>query len=121
MLGVLFVYVIRHLLLSDEADDNPAFGNDDTIAGKSKYTSHDHETITGCPILTEDCNYDLSHDKLKAQGPFVPTFLTDSKKVWAILHTLFSTSGVWQHVKKFTAVQDGRSGVLHPSFPLLWG
>jgi hypothetical protein len=101
------VYVIRHLLLPDEADDDPAFTDDDTIAGKFKDTFHDHEMITRCPILIKDCDYDLSSNELEAQGPFVPTFLTDSKKVWAIIHALFSTSGVWQHVKKFMAAQDG--------------
>jgi len=106
VLGVPLVYVIRHLLIPEDEDDDPAFGDDDTIVGKSKYTSHDHETITRCPVLTEDCDYDLSYDELEAQVPFVPTFLADSKKVWAILHTIFSTSGVWQHVKKFTATQD---------------
>ncbi len=57
--------------------------------------------------MTGDIDYDLSYDELKAHGPFAPTFLTDLKKIWAILHALFSTSGVWQHVKKFTATQDG--------------
>jgi len=57
--------------------------------------------------LAENCNYNLEYDELEIQGPFVPTFLTDSKKVWAILHTLFSTSSVWQHVKKFTVTQNG--------------
>ena len=54
VLGVPLVYVIRHLLIPEDEDDNPAFGDDDTIVGKSKYTSHDHKTITRCPILTED-------------------------------------------------------------------
>jgi hypothetical protein len=38
--------------------------------------------------------------------------------VWAILHALFSTSSVWQHVKKFTATQDGRQvyRTLHSHF-----
>jgi hypothetical protein len=103
VLGVPLIYVIRHILLPKEDDEDPAFGEDD-----SKYTSHDHEMITCCPILMEDCDYDLSYDVLKIQGPFVPTFLTDSKKVWAILHMLFSTSSIWQNVKKFTATQDGR-------------
>ena len=85
VLGVPLVYVIRHLLLTGLENDDPAFGEDD-----SKYTSHDHETITCCPIFTEDCDWDLSYDKFKAQGPFVPTSLTDSKKVWAILHAIFS-------------------------------
>ena len=50
--------------------------------------------------------------------PFVPTFLTDSKKVWAILHALFLTSSMWQHVKKFTATQIGRQvyRTLHSHF-----
>ena len=90
------------MLLPEDNDEDPAFGEDG-----SKYTSHDHETITRCPILTEDCDYDLSYNELKIQGPFVPTFLIDLKKVWAILHVLFLTSSMWQHVKKFTATQDG--------------
>jgi hypothetical protein len=89
VLGVPVVYVIRHLLIPKEPERDPAFGDNDTA-----YTSHDHEMITCCPILTEDCNYDLSFDELELQGPFVPTFLTDSKKVWAIPHALFSTSSM---------------------------
>ena len=76
VLGVPLVYVIQHLLFPEEEDDDPAFGEDG-----SKYTSHDHEAITRCPILMKDCDYYLSYENLKVQGPFVPTFLTDSKKV----------------------------------------
>jgi hypothetical protein len=57
--------------------------------------------------LTNDVDWDLEWDEIEVQGPFVPTFLTDSKKVWSILNALFSTSSVWQHVKKLTATQDG--------------
>jgi hypothetical protein len=47
VLGVPLVYVIRHLLIPKEEDDDLAFGDDDTIIRKKpKYTSHDHETIT---------------------------------------------------------------------------
>jgi len=106
VLGVPLGYVIRHQLIPEEDEHDPTFG-EDNINGKSKYTSHDHETITRCPILAKNCDYELEYDELKIQGPFVPTFLTDSKKVWTILHALFSTSSVWQHVKKFTATQDG--------------
>jgi len=97
---------------------DPAFRDDETITGKSQYTSHDHETITRCPILAEDCNYDLKYDELELRGPIVPTFLTDLKKVWAILHVLFSASSVWQHMKKFTATQDRRQvyRTLHSHF-----
>jgi len=118
VLGVPLIYVIRHLLIPEESDQDPAFGEDDPVVGASQYTSHDHETITRCPILAENCNYNLEYDKLEIQGPFVPTFLTDSKKVWAILHALFSTSSVWQHVKKFTVTQNGRQvyRTLHSHF-----
>jgi hypothetical protein len=66
--------------------------------------------ITQCPIVSDEGYTESYHDPVQdpeTHGPFVPTFLTDSKKVWAILHALFLTSGVWQHVKKFTATQDG--------------
>jgi len=88
VLGVPLVYVIRHLLIPKDPNRDPAFGNNDMIAGDSEYTSHDHETITRCPILAENCDYNLEYDELEIQGPFVSTFLTDSKKVWAILHAL---------------------------------
>jgi hypothetical protein len=117
VLGVPLVYVIQHQLIPKEDEHDPTFGEDD-INGKSKYTSHDHKTITCCPILAKNCDYALKYDKLEIQGLFVPTFLTDSKKVWAILHALFLTSSVWQHVKKFTATQDGRQvyRTLHSHF-----
>ena len=74
--------------------------------------------ITRCPILQDDANYTHSYDDLEAHGPFAPAFLIDTKKVWAILHALFSTSGMWQHVKKFTVTQDGRQvyNTLHSHF-----
>jgi hypothetical protein len=69
-------------------------------------------------ILTDEADYDLTYDELKVQGPYVPTFLTDSKKILSILHALFSTTGAWQHVKKFTATQIGRQvyRTLHSHF-----
>jgi hypothetical protein len=103
VLGVPLVDVIRHLLTPDLDRDDPEFGDND-----SKYTSHDHKMITRCPIVSEGCDWDLEWDELEVKGPFVPTFLIVSKKVCTILHALFSTSSVWQHVKKFTATQDGR-------------
>ena len=76
MLGAPLVYVMRHVLTPDLDHDDPEFGVEDT-----KYTSHDHETITCCPIISDDCDWDLEWDELEVKGPFVPTFLTDSKKV----------------------------------------
>jgi hypothetical protein len=91
VLGVPLVYIIRHLIIPKGEDDDPAFGDEDAV-----YTSIDQETITRCPIVTNDVDWDLEWDEIEVQGPFVPTFLTDSKKVWSILHALFSTSSVWQ-------------------------
>jgi hypothetical protein len=119
VLGVPLVYVIRHLLIPEDPERDPAFRDNETIAGDSEYTSHNHETITRYPILAgENCDYDLKYGELEIQAPFVSTFLTDLKKVWAILHALFSTSSVWQHVKKFTAIQNGREvyRTLHSHF-----
>jgi len=113
VLGVPIVYVIRHLLIPEEADDDPAFGKEG-----STYTSHDNEAIARTDILTDEADFDATYELLEVHGPFVPTFLTDSKKVWSILHALFSTSGAWQHVKKYTATQTGRQvyRTLHTHF-----
>jgi hypothetical protein len=70
----------------------------------SKFTSHDNKMTVRFPILTDEADYDnLTYNELEVKGPFTPTFLTDSKKVWSILRVLFLTSGAWQHVTKFTA------------------
>ncbi len=45
---------------------------------------------------------------LETLGPFDPTFTTDNKKVWSILHALFGHALSWQHAKKWVASQDGR-------------
>ena len=119
VLGVPLVYVIRHQPVPEVEERDPEFGGeDDPVTGECMYTSHDHEMITRCPIIANNADWDLEWEELEAQGPFVPSFLTDSKKVWAILHALFSTSSVWQHVKKFTTAQDGRQvyGTLHSHF-----
>mgnify|MGYP006185970011 FL=1 len=115
VLGVPLVYVIRHILIPEEPDRDPPFEDEDE---PSAYGSHDHETIARCPILADSADYDLEYDELEIQGPFVPTYITDSKKVWSILHALFSTSSVWQHVKKFTVTQNGRQvyRTLHSHF-----
>jgi hypothetical protein len=119
VLGVLLVYVIRHQLVPEVEERDPEFGGGDhPVTGVCKYSSHDHEMINRCTIISDDADWDLEWEELEIQGPFVPTFLTDSKKVWAILHALFSTSSVWQHVKKFTTTQDGRQvyRTLHSHF-----
>ncbi len=101
MMEVTIAYVIRHALYPEEADkDNPPFGGEDT-----KYTTIDQEMIACPPIVTNETQYDKTDEELETISPFEPTFITDSKKVWEILHEMFALAGVWQHVKKFTAAQ----------------
>jgi hypothetical protein len=66
------------------------------------------ETIARAPILSGKADiYNKDLENLEAYGPFVPTFLTDAKKVWAILLACFGLSSMWQHVKKFASQQNG--------------
>ncbi len=77
------------------------------------------ETIARAPILSDEANiYEEDSENLKAYGPFVPTFPTDAKKVWAILLACFGLSSTWQHVKKFASQQNGRQAwrTLHDHF-----
>ncbi len=77
MTGKPLLYVIRVALVPEDDDDDPAFGDED-----SKYISIDMEMIARTPILSDEAdtgNNDTSD--LDANGPFVPTFLVDSKKV----------------------------------------
>jgi hypothetical protein len=102
--GMPLVYVIRVVLIPEEEKEDPPFGEKDT-----KYISIDMETTARAPILSDDADiYDQDPEDLKAYGPFVPTFLTDTKKVWSILLACFGLSSMWQHVKKFANLQNGR-------------
>ncbi len=55
---------------------------------------------------------------LRPNGPFVPTFPVDYRKVWTILVACFGASSAWQHVKKYADAQNGRQawGTLHDYF-----
>jgi hypothetical protein len=103
--GVPLLYVIRvALVLTEDDDDDPAFGDEDL-----KYISIDMEMIARAPILSDEAD---TSDKdtciLEANGPFVPTFPVDSKKVWVILLACFGLSSAWQYVKKYANQQNGR-------------
>ncbi len=114
MTGVPLVYVIRVVLIPEEEKDDPSFGDKDT-----KYTSIDMETTARTPILSDEADiYDQDPEDLEAYGPFVPTFLTDTKKVWSILLACFGLSSTWQHIKKFASQQNGRQAwrTLHDHF-----
>jgi hypothetical protein len=66
------------------------------------------EMIARTPILSDEAEiYGEDTSDLETSGLFVPTFLMDSKKVWAILLACFGLSSAWQHVKKFTNQQNG--------------
>jgi hypothetical protein len=81
------MYVIRVVLIPEEEKDYPPFGDKDT-----KYTSIDMETTAHAPILSNDADiYNEDLENLKAYGPFVPTFLTDTKKVGSILLACFGS------------------------------
>ena len=49
----------------------------------------------------------MADKHLETSGPFAVNFKGDNMKVWSILHAMLSTTGAWQHVKKFTAGQNG--------------
>jgi hypothetical protein len=102
--GLPLVYVIRVALIpKDEKDDPPVGGKD------PKYTFIDMETIAHAPILSDEVDiYKEGPENLKAHGPFVPTFPTNAKKVWAILVACFGLSSMWQHIKKFASQENGR-------------
>jgi hypothetical protein len=90
-------------LIPENEKDNPPVGDEDT-----KYTSIDMETIAHAPIFSDEADiYREDLENLEANGPFVPTFPTDAKKVWAILLACFGLSSTWPHVKKFANQQNG--------------
>ncbi len=70
--GMPLLYVIRvALILPEDDDDDPAFGDED-----SKYISIDMEMIARAPILSDDEDIgDEGTSDLEANGPFVPTLV----------------------------------------------
>ena len=114
--GVPLSYVIQNILNPPHTVDDPAFG-----AVNSTYTSIDSELISRAPILSADANLSNKDKKLEANGPFDVTFLTDAKKVWAILHAQYSASEAWQHVKKYSTTLNGRQQVWRTLHTLFFG
>jgi hypothetical protein len=104
----------RKTILPEDEKDDPPFGDEDT-----KYTSIDMETIARAPILSDKADiYKEDPENLEAYGPFVPTFPTDAKKVWAMLLVCVGLSSKWQHIKKFANQQNGSQAwrTLHDHF-----
>ncbi len=109
------LYVIRVALVPPEDDDNDlAFWDED-----SKYISNYMGMIARTPILSDEADTsDKDTSDLEANGPFVPTFPVDSKRVWVILLACFGLPSAWQYVKKFANQQNGRQAwrTLHDHF-----
>jgi hypothetical protein len=101
--GIPLAYVIRHQLEPPDGDDDPPYGEDD-----SKYPSYDEEMIARAPILLPGTWRFGQDEHLETSGPFAVNFRGDNMKVWGILHAMLSNTGAWQHVKKFSAGQNGR-------------
>jgi hypothetical protein len=98
VMGMPHVYVIGIMIFPDDKNNNPPYGDKDT-----KYTFVHMETTVHASILSDKSDYEEEYKTLKAYGPFVPSFLTYTKKVWSILLACFGLLSMWQHVKKFAA------------------
>ncbi len=94
------------MIIPENENNDPPFGDKDT-----RYMSVDMETMAHAPILSNNTDYEEEYETLKAHGPFVPSFRTDTKKVWSILLARFGLSSVWQHV----------SSLGYPLQSFLWG
>jgi hypothetical protein len=113
--SVPLLYIIRiKLVLPEDDNDDPAFREEN-----SKYISIDMEMIARAPILSDEADTsDEDTSDLEANGPFVPTFPVDSKRVWVNLLACLGLSSMWQYVKKFANQQNGRQAwrTLHDHF-----
>jgi hypothetical protein len=118
-IGLPLEYVVRLQLKGpynapeDGPEDPSPFGDLD-----SPYVRIDAELIASTPIL----RFNLTHaqlarplDYLEEHGPFDPTFVQDSAKVYDILHTTWGTSQPWTHARSAAAkTKNGRKfRVLH--------
>ena len=112
--GVPLSYVVRHRLYPAHSAEDPPCGNAD-----SAYTTHDEELEARAPILTTLDYYNVrTNDEYEKAGPFHPAFQSDTKKAWSVLHSLWSTTGAWTHVKTMDKTQNGRQvyRTLHKHF-----
>jgi hypothetical protein len=85
------LFVIKILLIpEDKEDGDPPFAEEDT-----KYTFIDMEATARTPILSNNANYEEEWEHLEAHKLFVPSFLTDTKKIWSILLACICASSAW--------------------------
>jgi hypothetical protein len=113
--GVPLVYVIGVVLIPEDKKDDPPFGEEDT-----KYTSVDMETTAHAHIISADAEFEEEFKTLKAYGPFVPTFLTDTKKVWSILLACFGLLSTATR-QEVCCPTEWAAGLAYPPQSFLWG
>jgi hypothetical protein len=112
--GVPLAYVVRHRIIPDFEDkDRPMVYRD------SRFTTHDKEMEARAPIIdVEEYDGYAEGEDLEKHGPFSASFLSDTRKVWSVLHSLWSTTSAWAHVKTLDKTQNGRQvyRTLHKHF-----
>ena len=108
------VYVVHHQIIPDFKDkDLPMVYRD------SRFTMYNKEMEAQAPIINME-EYDgyAEGEDLEKNGPFTTSFLSDMRKVWSVLHSLWSTTSAWAHVKTLDKTQNGRQvyRTLHKHF-----
>ena len=102
--GVPLAYVVRHNLIPKHHADDPACGKVGSV-----YSTYDEELEARAPIAYEHDYYRTDPiEEIEKTGPFHPAFLSDTRKVWSVLHALWSKSGAWTYVKTMDKTQNGR-------------
>ncbi len=74
--GIPLAYVIRHQLEPPKWDDDPPYGDEDSI-----YPSYDKEMIARAPILKPGTWHDGQDEHLETEGPFAVNFKGDNMMV----------------------------------------
>jgi hypothetical protein len=112
--GVPLAYVVRHRIIPD-------FDNKDLpmVYRDTRFTTYDKEMEAWAPIIDME-EYDgyAEGEYLEKDGPFTTSFLSDMRKVWSVLHSLWSMTSTWAHVKTLDKTQNGRQvyRTLHKHF-----
>ncbi len=112
--GVPLAYVVRHRIIPDFDDKDLLM-----VYRNSRFTTYDEEMEARAPIIDmEEYNGLHEGEFLEKDGPFTASFLSDTRKVWSMLHSLWSMTPAWAHVKTLDKTQNGRQvyHTLHKHF-----
>ena len=96
-------YVVRHRIIPNFEDKDLQM-----VYRGSRFTTHDKEMEARAPIIDAE-KYDggAEGEELEKYGPFSASFLSDTRKVRSVLHSLWSTTSAWAHVKMLDKTQNG--------------